>query len=150
MVTRNAGPSEPDFAARMQILERDNGAGGALGAARQFTTDQPGKALVQAAIDDAGDYAAAHQEVRRLDDTGDYIKAVDAAVNIHQPSAATAFDRLDSALTTAVAHERQVFQREIDHAQGWLTGLPIGTGGLALATAMGVVVGVRRRLEEYR
>lgn len=150
LVTRDAGPTEPDFEARMQILARDNGAGGALGAARQLTTDQPGKALVQAAINDADDYAAAHREVRRLDDTGDYIKAVNAAINTHQPSAATAFDRLDSALTAAVAHEREAFQHDISQAQGWLTGLPIGTGGLALVTAMGVAAGVRRRLEEYQ
>ncbi|HZS20038.1 MAG TPA: hypothetical protein VFA63_03505 [Pseudonocardiaceae bacterium] len=150
LVTRDAGPTEPDFDARMQILERDKGTGGALGAARQFTTDQQGKSLVQAAIDAAGGYAAAHREVRRLDDTGDYIKAVNAAINTRQPSAATAFDRLDSALTAAVAHERAAFQRDIGHAEGWLTGLPIGTGSLAFVTATGVAVGVQRRLEEYR
>lgn len=150
LVTRDAGPTEPDFDARMQILERDNGAGGALGAARQFAIDQQGKALVQAAIHDAGGYAAAHRKVRQLDDTGDYIKAVNAAINAHQPSAALAFDRLDSALTAAVVHEREAFQRDIGHSQGWLTGLPIGTGGLSLVAAMGVAAGVRRRLEEYR
>jgi len=150
LVTRDAGPTEPDFAARMQLLERDNGAGGALGAARQFVSDQTGTTLVQAAIDDAGGYAAAHREVRRLDDVGDYVKAVNAAVNTREPSAATAFDRLDSALTVAVAHERDVFQRDIAHAQNWLTGLPIGTGGVALVIAVAVVVGVRQRLEEYR
>jgi hypothetical protein len=150
LVTRDAGPTEPDFDAQMQILERDKGTGGALGAARKFTTDQQGKSLVQAAIDAAGGYAAAHREVRRLDDTGDYIKAVNAAINTRQPSAATAFDRLDSALTAAVAHERAAFQRDIGHAEGWLTGLPIGTGSLAFVAAMGVAVGVQRRLEEYR
>jgi hypothetical protein len=150
LVTRDAGPTEPDFDARIQILERDNGSGGALGAARQLTTDPSGKALVRAAINDAGDYAAAHREVRRLDDTGDYSKAVNVAINTHQPSAATAFDRLDSALTAAVAHEREAFQRDIGQARGWLTGLPMGTGALALVAGIGVTVGVRRRLEEYR
>jgi hypothetical protein len=150
LVTRTGGALEPDFEARMQRLARNDGAGGALGAARQFATDQKGNALVQAAIDDARGYAMAHREVRRLDDGGDYSGAVRAAVNTHQPSAATAFDRLDSALNTAVDHERKLFDSDIRRAQGWLTGLPIGTGGLALGAAVGVAWGVRQRLKEYQ
>ncbi|MDQ3760821.1 MAG: hypothetical protein M3460_03745 [Actinomycetota bacterium] len=150
LVTRTGSATEPDFDARMQRLARNNGAGGALGAAEQFATDPQGQALVQAAIDDARRYAAAHAEVRHLDDLGDYIKAVDAAVSTQEASAATAFDRLNSALTTAVEHERTAFRSDIGRAQGWLTGLPIGTGALALASAVGVALGVRQRLEEYR
>ncbi|HWR47775.1 MAG TPA: hypothetical protein VN327_09245, partial [Pseudonocardiaceae bacterium] len=120
------------------------------GAASQFTTDQKGKALVQAAVEDALGYARAHQEVRRLDDEGEYTKAVDAALNTHQASAAAAFDRLTAALTTAIDYERGVFTKDLDHARGWLTGLPIGTAGLTLGAAVGVILGVRQRLEEYR
>ena len=149
LVTRNGG-SEPDFDARMQQLARNGGAGGALGAAKQFTTDPEGRALVQAAVDDARSYAAAHQEVRRLDGIGEYTKAVDAAVNTHQASAAAAFDRLAAALKTAVEYERGAFGKDIDRARGWLTGLPIGIGTLALIAAAGVALGIRQRLEEYR
>jgi ABC-type transport system involved in cytochrome c biogenesis permease component len=39
---------------------------------------------------------------------------------------------------------------DIDRAQRWLTGLAVGTGALALASAVGVALGVRSRLEEYR
>jgi hypothetical protein len=150
LVTRTGGAFEPDFEGRMQLLARNDGAGGALGAARQFATDQKGNSLVHAAVDDARGYAMAHREVRRLDDGGDYVGAVRAAVNAHPPSAATAFDRLDSALNTAVDHERKVFESDIHRAQGWLTGLPIGIGGLALGAAVGVAWGIRQRLEEYR
>jgi hypothetical protein len=156
LVARNADAIEPDFDARMQLLARDGGAGGALGAARQFASDQKERALVQAAIDDARGYAAAHREVRRLDASGDYTKAVDAALSIQQPiatqppSAATAFDHLNTDLTTALEHERGAFRGDISRAQGWFIGLPIGTGGLALGAAAGVALGVRRRLEEYR
>ncbi len=149
LVTRNDG-SEPDFDARMQQLARNGGAGGALGAAKQFATDPEGRALVQAAVDDARGYAAAHKEVRRLDDIGEYTKAVDAVVNTRQASAATAFDRLAAALTAAVEYERGAFGKAIDRARGWLTGLPIGIGTLALIAAVGVALGVRQRLEEYR
>lgn len=150
LVDRNEGAIEPEFNARMQQLARNNGAGGALGAAKQFATDQKGKALVQAAIDDALGYARAHQEVRQLDDAGEYAKAVDAALNTHQTSAATAFDRLDAALKTAVEYERGAFGKDIERARGWLTGLPVGTGTLALVSAVGVALGVQQRLEEYR
>jgi hypothetical protein len=150
LVDRNGDARESDFDARMQQLARNNGAGGALGAAKQFATDQKDKALVQAAIDDALGYARAHQEVRQLDDTGEYTKAVDTALNTHQASAATAFDRLDAALKAAIEHERAAFGKDIERARGWLTGLPVGTGVLALISAVGVALGVQQRLEEYR
>ncbi|MGH3917761.1 MAG: hypothetical protein ACRDSG_01750 [Pseudonocardiaceae bacterium] len=149
LITRNGG-SEPDFDARMQVLARNGGAGGALGAAKQFATDSQGRALVHAAIDEARGYAAAHEEVRRLDDVGEYTKAVGAAVDARQASAATAFDRLAASLESAVEYERGAFGRDIDRARGWLTGLPIGIGTLALVSAVGVALGVRQRLEEYR
>ncbi len=149
LITRNDG-SEPDFDARMQVLARNDGAGGALGAGMKFASDPQGRALVQAAIDDARDYAAAHEEVQRLDDAGEYIKAVDAAVNTRQASAASAFDRLAAALQKAVEYERGAFARDIERARGWLTGLPVGIGTLALIAAVGVALGVRQRLEEYR
>jgi hypothetical protein len=149
LITRD-GASEPDFDAWMQQLARNGGAGGALGAAMQFATDPEGRALVQAAIGDASGYAAAHREVRRLDDAGDYNKAVDAAVNTQQASAAAAFDRLAAALQAAVDYERGAFSRDIDRARDWLNGLPTGIGTLALIAAVGVALGVRQRLEEYR
>ncbi len=134
----------------MQQLARNGGAGGALGAARQLASDPQGRALVQAAIGDASGYAAAHQEVRRLDDAGNYTKAVDAAVHTQQASAAAAFDRLAAALQAAVGYERRAFSRDIDRARDWLIGLPTGIGTLALIAAVGVALGVRQRLEEYR
>ncbi|MGQ0718995.1 MAG: hypothetical protein ACT4NP_17115 [Pseudonocardiales bacterium] len=150
LVSRNIGGSEPDFNARMMQLARNEGAGGALGAARQFATDQEGRALVDAAVREALRYASAHEQVRVLDDRGEYTDAVNAAVNTRMAGAATAFDRLSPALKTAVDHEREAFGNDIDRARGWLTGLPIGTGALALAAAAGVALGIRQRLEEYR
>jgi hypothetical protein len=142
--------TEPDFDARMQRLARNNGAGGALGAARRFVTDQEGRALVEAAVREALGYTSAHKQVRELDDRGEYTKAVEAAVNAHKASAATAFDRLSLALKIAVDHERTAFGSEIDRVQSRLTGLPTGTGVLAFVATVGVVLGVRQRLEEYR
>ena len=148
LVTRTGGDTESMFEARMQQLALNNG--GALDVARQFATDPEGRALVQAAVDDARSYATTHKEVRRLDDVGEYTKAVDAAVSTAETSAATAFDRLDKALNGAGDHERGVLKTDMVRAQSWLNGLAIGTGGLALAAVVGVALGVRQRLEEYR
>jgi hypothetical protein len=150
LVARTVVATEPDFDARMQRLARNNGAGGALGAARRFVTDQEGRALVEAAVREALGYTSAHKQVRELDDRGEYTKAVEAAVNTHKAGAATAFDRLSLAMKTAVDHERKAFGSDIDRAQSRLTGLPTGTGALALVAAVGVVLGIRHRLEEYR
>jgi hypothetical protein len=150
LIDRNGDVIEPDFDAQMQRLNRNDGAGGALGAAAQFASDQRSAALVKAAIDKAHHFAAAHREVRRLDNSGEYTKAVTAAVNTHQPSAAMAFDELAAALQAAVEYEHGAFVQDVDRARRWLTGLPYGTGVLAFASAIGVVLGFRQRLEEYR
>lgn len=150
LVARDGG-NERDFDARMQQLARNGGAGGALGAANQFATDPQGRTLVQAAVEKARDYAAAHQEVRRLDDAGEYTKAVEIAVGTQETSAATAFKQLDEALDSAVEYERKAFGKDIDRARGQLTDLlAFGIGTLAVIAAFGVALGVRQRLEEYR
>jgi hypothetical protein len=139
--------TEGDFDARMQQLARH---GGALDAARELATDQIGRDLVDVTAKEASNYSVAHQQVRQLDDSAQYAKAVDSAVNTRQASAATAFDQLDKALIRAVDHERRAFESNIDRARDWLTGLPIGIGTVALIAAIGVALGVRQRLEEYR
>ena len=150
LVARDGGATENDFDAQMLLLARDEGAGGALGAARRLATDQEGRALVETAIGEAVGYREAHEEVRQLDADGEYGRAVAAALRPDPASGLTTFDRLESALTDAVEYEREEFQSDINRAQGWLTGLAVGIGALALAAAVGVVLGVRSRLEEYR
>jgi len=150
LVARDGGATENDFDAQMLLLARDEGAGGALGAARRLATDQEGRALVETAIGEAVGYREAHEEVRQLDADGKYGQAVAAALRADPASGLTTFDRLESALTDAVEYEREEFQSDINRAQGWLTGLAVGIGALALAAAVGVVLGVRSRLEEYR
>jgi hypothetical protein len=153
LVARNGAATENDFDAQLQLLARDEGAGGALGAARRFTTDQEdtnqeGEKLVETAVGAALGYQEAHKEVvRQLDEGGEYRQAV--AVTLRGDPAST-FNRLGSALAVAVEHERTEFKSDIARAQRWPTGLAVGTGGLALAAAAGAALGVRKRLEEYR
>ncbi len=149
LVARDGGTTEDDFDAQMLLLVRDEGAGGALGAARLYVTDQEGRNLVETAIREAVGYQEAHQEVRQLDENGEYRQAV-AALRTDPASGLITFDRLESALTNAVKHEREEFKGDINRTQGWLTGLAFGIVALALIAAVGVVLGIRQRLEEYR
>ncbi len=146
-LARTGTTTEADFDARMQRLARN---GGALDAARALATDQVGRDLVDVAAKEASNYSSAHQRVRTLDDNAQYAEAVEAAVSTDETSAATAFDQLDKALIRAVAHERGALGSEMHQAQRQLTGLPTATGALALAAAVGVALGIRQRLEEYR
>ncbi|MGH3921609.1 MAG: hypothetical protein ACRDTT_01825 [Pseudonocardiaceae bacterium] len=150
LVARNGGATENAFTGQMQLLARSDGAGGALGAARRFATDQRGADLVKMAVSEARDYRKAHQEVRRLDAAGKYHQAVGAALLADPATGRTTFERLDAALTLAVEHERRTFGDAITRARSWLIGLNVGTGVLAMTAAIGVIVGVRGRLEEYR
>ncbi|MGH4022139.1 MAG: hypothetical protein ACRDT0_23480, partial [Pseudonocardiaceae bacterium] len=139
---------EQDFSARVQRLARNDGAGGALGAARRLASDDRGRVLVEAAIVEARAYVGAHEQVRRLDERGRYAEAVASAVGAETMSAA-AFRRLDAALAAAVEHERAEFTGDIGRAGGWLAGTVVGTVLLALAAALGVVWGIGQRLKEY-
>ncbi|MGH3978661.1 MAG: hypothetical protein ACRDRZ_06625 [Pseudonocardiaceae bacterium] len=150
LLARDGGSTEQEFDNRVQILARADGAGGALGAARQFSSDAQGRALVEAAIAKTRTYLAAHDEVRRLDDGGHYREAVDLAVGPDVAGAAETFSRLDDALAAAVAYERASFDSEIGRARGWLTGLLVGPGLLALVAVIGVAWGVNQRLRDYR
>ncbi len=150
LVTYNSTATEQDFDANMQLLARNRGAGGALGAAQRFATDQQGRDLVAKAVARSIGYTTAHQVVRRLNSEGQHTEAVDAAVGEAQDSAATAFGDLDTALAAAVTHERIAFAEDIGRARAWLRGLEVGTGALAVGAAVGIALGIRQRLEEYR
>lgn len=148
----DGGAAQDDFDAQMMLLARDEGAGGALGAARRFAIDREdraGQALVETAISEAVGYREEHREDRLLDTGGDR-QTVDAALRAGPATGRTAFEQLESALRAAVDHEREAFQGAIGRAQVSLTGLAVGIGALASAAAVGVVLGVNRRLEEYR
>jgi hypothetical protein len=146
LVARYGDASEPDFQTQLELLARENGEGGALGAARTFITDQRGQDLVRAAVAGIAPYQEAHQKVRTLYNSGAYREAVDAAV----VGSAAAFAKLGDTLNAAVVHEGNEFDTDINRAENWLRGLVVGTGLLAFAAAIGAMLGIRQRLEEYR
>ncbi|HEY2763155.1 MAG TPA: hypothetical protein VGJ13_03955 [Pseudonocardiaceae bacterium] len=116
--------TDDDFNAQMLLLAQGDGAGGALGAARQFATDQAGKARVQAAVDAVHAYRTRHSDA--------------------------AFNTLVAKLQDAVDHETGAFNDDIHRARLWITDLDVGTGALLVAAEAGVIVGIQRRLKDYR
>jgi len=150
LITRDGGAREVDFAARIQLLARNNGEGGALGAARALAPDTSAADAVEHALTQVRDYVAAHEEVRRLDNDGSYTTAVHSAASSEPSSSASTFTGLDDTLAAAVESGRQSFDEQIEQARVWRTGLTVGIALLAVVAVVGASWGINQRLEEYR
>jgi hypothetical protein len=150
LVQRDGGSTEQDFVDRMQRLSRDDGAGGALGAAAVLAPDQRGKEGVAAAVRAARGYQAAHDGVFQVSAEGKYDEAVGRAESTAPDGSASAFDRLTAALDAVSGEQRTAFDEAMDTARVWRTGWRSGTALLALLAIVGAVLGVGRRGEEYR
>jgi hypothetical protein len=147
LVARDPHLYEPDFSARMQRLARNDGAGGALGAAHYLVSEQAGRKTVADTVDHARAWRAAHGEIVELQKVGRHGEAT--ALGRHG-SAAAAFTAIDKALADAVTRERFAFRTDVNQAQKALTGLVPGTVAGMVAAAAAAALGVGQRLKEYR
>src|SRR5262249_54932220 len=93
-------------------------------------------------------YAAVHQQIRVLDDSGQYTDAVKLATSGGQ--AATAFASLDSALATAVDAGQDRFSTLAGQAGSGLGLLVVFAPIVAVAAGALAALGLRARLQEYR
>nr|WP_199923363.1 hypothetical protein [Streptomyces sp. NRRL F-5123] len=129
---------------------------GELTRALQLANDAEGRDAVNAAIADVKQWRALHTTERTKDDSGDYLTAVadvigkDAQGNKVSPSTAGYFGNADSSLGKAVAHEQAEFHEAATSGRDALTLLPVGAGVLAVLGAAGALLGIGRRLSEYR
>jgi hypothetical protein len=127
------------------------------------TTDEPGLLTVATeAADPASDdriaavraaaeqWMSAHRRVRLLDDGGRYREAVASATGAEPDGSGATFERLDAQLGEAVEAERAEFRAAAAGADAALTGLSVGPAALALLAAVAAVVGIGRRVGEYR
>jgi hypothetical protein len=93
-------------------------------------------------------YAAAHQQIRKLDSIdGNYDGAVALAIG---PDTTGRFERVTADLSTALDQRKDAFTTEIDKAGTGLTALAILGPLAALAICALAFAGIRARLEEYR
>ncbi|MGW9428252.1 hypothetical protein ACWHA1_09870 [Streptomyces decoyicus] len=120
-----------------------------LGAALALADDEAGRRPVRAALTQVRQWQVRHGEARAADDQGDYERALAKVIGT-DGSTGESFDRVAAGLQQALVHEQEEFRSSADSGRGALGGLPVGAGVLAGLAAVGAVLGIGRRLAEYR
>ncbi|MGY0061748.1 hypothetical protein ACWY4P_35310 [Streptomyces sp. LZ34] len=123
--------------------------GSLLARARDLADDGEGRAPVDEAITRVREWQVRHKTARAADDAGNY-KDARAKVIGGKGSTGESFDKVDALLAKALDHEQREFKRAADDGRGALTGLALGAGVLAALGAAAALLGIGRRLSEYR
>lgn len=138
-----------DYQAQMKQL--GSAKSGLLGQAVAIADDDTGKNPVKAAAKNVGVWKDRHETARDSDDAGDYKGARDKVVGDKKDKpTGECFDNVDAALESALKHEQNEFEQAAKDGRGAMTGLPVGAAVLAVLAAAGALLGVGRRLSEYR
>lgn len=141
---------ELGYRAAMKDLVGDAKAdGGKLGRALSLADDAAGRAPVEEALASVRTWQSRHAAARAMDDRGDYEGAL-AKVIGEDAATRESFDKVDAALQRALEHEQDEFKQAARGGLDALTGLAVGAAALAVLGAVGAVLGIGRRLSEYR
>ncbi|MCQ4045425.1 hypothetical protein ACFOSC_19185 [Streptantibioticus rubrisoli] len=161
LVARGAGATYEDaYEQGMSTLDGprgQQGAGGLLAQALSLADDPGGRTPVQQAADGVAQWRSRHNVANNDDNNGDYDSALayviggkDSSGTEVTQTTGQSFDTVDRSLQQAVDHETGEFERAAGDARDSLTGLPEGAAVLAVLGAAGAVLGIGRRLSEYR
>lgn len=118
--------------------------------------DAAGQELVADAWAELKDWKKLHDQARKQDDRGDYEAALARTIGgkadgkTIEDTTERSFAAMDRKLAAAVDHEQKQFQEQAESGRGALTGLPVGGSVLCLLGVAGAVLGVGKRLSEYR
>ncbi|MFI8289879.1 hypothetical protein EAO71_14210 [Streptomyces sp. ms191] len=134
---------ETDYTTSMSALTD------ALGKARELADDDAGRGPLTEAASRTGEWQQRHKGARAKDDAGDFEGALSRVIGPKE-STGQSFDQIDAALERALDHEQAEFTAAAESGRGALTALPLGAGVLAVLGAAGAVMGINRRLSEYR
>ncbi len=120
-----------------------------LAEARRLADDDTGAKPVTAAVGNMTEWKKRHAAAREQDENGNYQQALDMVIGARNATG-ECFDAVDRNLATALAHEEAEFASAAGDGRDALTGLPTGAAVLAVLGAAGAVLGIGRRLSEYR
>lgn len=123
-----------------------------LAIAAKLADDAAGRDPVARAAEGVRQWKGLHAAARQTDLTGDYQGAVGQVIGDkdHPKPTGSAFDTVDASLEEAVVHEQREFTRAARDGLGALDGLVTGTAALAVVGAVAALLGIGRRLSEYR
>ncbi|MFI7503427.1 hypothetical protein ACIBVL_34150 [Streptomyces sp. NPDC049687] len=123
--------------------------GKGLALAAKYADDQAGEKPVTSAESNMAEWKKRHTAARSQDDNGNYEQAL-ALVIGGKGATGECFDSVDHNLDTAIGHEQAEFEQAAGDGLDAMTGLPVGAAVLAVLGAAGAVLGIGRRLSEYR
>ena len=122
-----------------------------LAAAEDLADNSAGEKPVQAATANMKVWKERHKEARAEDTLGNYQGALDKVIGTKDKKpTGECFDKVDTALETAIGHEETEFKQAAGDGRGAMNGLVVGAAVLAVLAAAGAVLGIGRRLSEYR
>ncbi|MFF5155707.1 hypothetical protein ACFY3N_05465 [Streptomyces sp. NPDC000348] len=120
-----------------------------LARAERLADDDSGTEPVSSAVGAMTEWKKRHTAAREQDENGNYQQALDMVIGA-KGATGECFDGVDRNLATALTHEELEFERAAGAGRDALTGLPAGAAVLAVLGAAGAVLGIGRRLSEYR
>ncbi|MFI7874374.1 MULTISPECIES: hypothetical protein [Streptomyces] len=123
--------------------------GKALAEAGRLADDAAGEQPVGTANGNMAEWKKRHSSAREQDENGNYQQALDLVIG-GDGATVECFDGVDAALATALDHEKAEFERAAGDGLDAMGYLPQGAGVLAGLGAAGALIGIGRRLSEYR
>jgi hypothetical protein len=133
------------FEESMKGLSRGLDAAGAL------ADDPQGTKPVDKAKSSMLEWRKRHKEARKADDAGNYQDALDRIIGPDDKSPTrVCFDNVDRSIRQALEHEEAEFEQAASDGRAALTGLPVAAAALAVLAAAAGLLGIGRRLSEYR
>ncbi|MEX3099811.1 hypothetical protein DF268_18625 [Streptomyces sp. V2] len=117
--------------------------------AETLADDKSGRTPVTSARQSVNEWKSRHAEAREADENGNYEVALKQVVGSGETTD-DSFGAVDKSLEQAISHEQLEFKQAARDGRGAFSGLPLGAGVLAVLAAAGAVLGIGRRLSEFR
>jgi hypothetical protein len=95
-------------------------------------------------------WAGLHKKIRELDDRGQYADAVKLATSQDAGGITIAYLRLHDALDREIAKRNTTFTDTAERARQAIAWWGAAAAGLTLILLLGAVLGLQRRIAEYR